>query len=69
MCGTRLAENAGPKKPPNVAIWAPLHNSVVFATKAHIDIRKKPVKQQYVLQKSPQYGEHRPTNGLDPSVR
>jgi len=35
----------------------------IFATKAYIDNRKKLVKQQYVLQMSPQYGEHRPTSG------
>jgi len=29
----------------------------IFATKARIDNRKKLVKQQYVLQMSPQYGE------------
>jgi len=29
----------------------------IFATKARIDNRKKRVKQQYVLQTSPQYGE------------
>jgi len=28
MCGTRLAENAGPKKLPKTAIWAPSHNFV-----------------------------------------
>jgi len=33
------------------------------ATKACIDNRKKLVKQQYLLQMSPQYGERRPTNG------
>jgi len=37
----------------------------IFATKAHIDNRKKLVKQQYVLHMSPQYGELRPTNGWD----
>ena len=37
----------------------------IFATKARIDNRKKIVKRQYVLQTSPQYGEHRPTNGWD----
>jgi len=37
----------------------------IFATKARIDNRKKLVKQQYVLQMFPQYGEPRPTNGLD----
>jgi len=35
----------------------------IFATKARIGNRKKLVKQQYVLQMSPQYGEHRLTNG------
>jgi len=35
----------------------------IFATKAHIDNRKKLVKQQYLLQISSQYGELRPTNG------
>jgi len=34
----------------------------IFATKAPIDNWKKPVKQQYLLQMSPQYGE-RPTSG------
>jgi len=37
----------------------------IFATKAPIDNRKKLVKQQYVLQMSPQYGELRPTSGWD----
>jgi len=37
----------------------------IFATKARIDNRKKLVKQQYVLQMLPQYGELRPTNGWD----
>jgi len=35
----------------------------IFATKAHIDNRKKIVKQRYVLHMSPEYGELRPTNG------
>jgi len=35
----------------------------IFATKARIDNRKKLVKQQYLLQMSPQYGEHWPTSG------
>jgi len=35
----------------------------IFATKALIDNRKKLVKQQYVLQMSPQYGELWPTSG------
>jgi len=37
----------------------------IFATEARIHNRKKLVKQQYVLQKSPQYGELRPTSGWD----
>jgi len=35
----------------------------MFATKAHIDNRKKVAKQQYLLHMSPQYGELRPTSG------
>ena len=36
----------------------------IFATKAHIDNRKKKlVKQQYLLYMSAQYGELRPTSG------
>jgi len=37
----------------------------IFATKAHIDYRKKLVKQQYVLHMSPQYGDLRPASGWD----
>ena len=37
----------------------------IFAIKAHIDNRKKVVKQQYLLHTSSQYGELRPTNGWD----
>jgi len=36
----------------------------IFATKAHIDSPKKPIKQQY-LHMSWQCGEFRPTNGWD----
>ena len=41
----------------------------IFATKVHvcIDNRKKIVKQQYLLQMFPQYGELRPTSGWDRS--
>jgi len=48
-----------------IAIWAPLYNlsGYIFVTKALIDNRKKLVKQQYVLQMSPQYGELRLTSG------
>jgi len=37
----------------------------VFATKAHIDNRKKLVKQQYLPHMSLQYGEHRSTSSWD----
>jgi len=39
----------------------------IFATKAHIENRKKLAKQQYLLQMSPQYGERWPTSGWDRS--
>jgi len=39
----------------------------IFAMKAHIDNWKKLVKQQYLLQMSPQYGALRPTSGCDRS--
>jgi len=35
----------------------------ILATKAHIDNRKKLVKQQYILHMSSQYGELQPTSG------
>jgi len=39
-------------------------SSYIFATKARIDkSEKKLVKQQYLLQMSPHYGELRPTVG------
>ena len=63
MYCTRLAGNAGCKK---IAQKSPSghHRTTlpgyIFATKAHIDNRKKPVNQQYLLHMSPQYGELRP---------
>ena len=41
----------------------------IFATKARIDNWKKHVKQQYLLQMSPQYGELRLSSGWDLSAR
>jgi len=35
----------------------------IFVTRAHIDNRKKLIKQQYLLHMSLQYGELRPTSG------
>jgi len=37
----------------------------IFATKAHIDNRKKIVKHQYLFHMSSQYGELRSTSGWD----
>ena len=39
--------------------WAPSLNLVELYLRnwAHVDNQKKPVKQQYVLHMSPQYGE------------
>jgi len=65
MCGTRLAGNAGPKKSPKIAIWAPSHNFVglYLRNQGTYPESEKVIKPQYVLQMSSQYGEHRPTNG------
>jgi len=55
------------QKSSKIVISAPSHN-YIFATEARIDNRKKTfVKQQYLLHKSPQYGELRPTSGWDRS--
>jgi len=43
-CCTRLPGNAGRKKSPKIAIWAPSLLGYIFATK------EKGVKQRYVLQ-------------------
>jgi len=65
MCCTRLAENTGRKKLAKNRHLGTIAQScrAIFATKARIDNWKKVVKQQYVLQVSPQYGELRPTSG------
>jgi len=57
-----LAENTGRQKSPSGHHRTTL-SGYIFATKAHIDNRKKLVKQQYVLHMSPQYGELQPTSG------
>jgi len=51
-----------PKKSPSGHHRTSL-SGYIFATKARIDNWKKLVKQQYVLQMSPQYGELWPTSG------
>jgi len=69
MCCARLAENTGRKsrqKSPSGHHRTTL-SGCIFATKAHIDNRKKFVKQQYLLHMPPQYGELRPTSGKDQS--
>ena len=67
MCGTRLAENAGPKK------VAKNHHlgTIVQLCRAmssqlrHVSTIGKKFKQQCVLHMFWQYGELRPTNGWD----
>jgi len=48
-----------------IVICAPSHNFVglYLRTKAHIDNRKKLLKQQYLPHMYLQYDEHRPTSG------
>jgi len=43
--------------------FAQLCSAISSQIRHVLTIRKKPVKQQYFLQMSPQYGELRPTNG------
>ena len=68
MCGTRLAENVGPKKVAknrHLGTIAQLCQAISSQPRHVSTIRKKRVKQQYVLKMFPQYGEYRPTNGWD----
>jgi len=68
MCGMQLAENAGPKKVAknrHLGTITQLCRAISLQPRQISTIGKKLVKQQYVLQMFPQYGEHRPTNGLD----
>jgi len=68
-CCTRLAENTGCKKVAKNHHLGMHHRTTlsgyIFATKAHIDNRKKLVKHQYLLHMSSQYGDLRPTNSWD----
>jgi len=59
-----LAGNAGPKKWPSGHHGTTL-SGYIFATKAHIDNRKKIVRKQCLPDVSSQYGELRPTSGWD----
>ena len=66
MCYTRLAENtcSGRKESPSAHHRTTL--PAISSQLRHVSIiRKKLVKQQYVLHMSSQYGELRPTNGWD----
>ena len=69
MCCTRLAANAGPKNLPKKSPSGYHHPTTLsvcsFATKAHIDNRKKLVKQQYLLHMTLQCGELWHTSGWD----
>jgi len=67
-CCTRLAGNAEPKNSPKKSPYGHHRTTLsghIFPTKAHIDNRKKIVKQQYLLHMSSQYGELRPSSGWD----
>jgi len=51
----------------NIATWAPSYNFVgLYISNCMYRQSEKVVKQQYLLQMSPRYGELRPTNGWDP---
>ena len=50
----------------NIAIWEPSHNFVGLYLRnlgMYRQLAKKLVKQQYLLQMSPEYGEFRSTSG------
>ena len=63
-CCTQLAENAGCKKSPSRHRRTTLLG-YIFATKAHIDDRKKLVKQQCLPYMALQYGKLRSTSSWD----
>jgi len=68
MCGTRLDENTGCKKSPQIRHLGTIAQvcRAVSSQLRHVSIiREKLVKQQYLLHMFPQYGELRPTNGWD----
>jgi len=65
MCCMRLARNTGPKNSPSGCHHTTL-SGYIFATKTHIDNRKKKlVKHQCLLHMFSQYGELRPNSGWD----
>ena len=67
-CCMRLAGNAGAKKLPkmrHLGTIAQVYRAIPSQLRHVSTIGKKLVKQQYVLQMSPQYGVLRPTSGWD----
>ena len=70
MCCMRLAENAGRKKSPksrHLRTIVQLCRAISSQLRHALTIGKTLVKQQYLHQMSPQYGELRPTSGQDRS--
>ena len=68
MCSKRLAGNTGYKndaKNCHLSTIAQLRRPISSQLTHVSTIRKRPVKQQYLLQMSLHYGELRPTNGWD----
>jgi len=66
MCCAQLAGNAGPKKWPKIrhlGTIAQLCRAISSQLRQVSTIGKKPVKQQYLLHMSSQYGELRPISG------
>jgi len=65
MCCTRLTENTGHKKSPNICHLGTIAQlcCAVSSQLRHVSTIGK--KQQYLLHKSPQYGERRPINCWD----
>jgi len=69
MCCMWLAGNAGPKKLPKIrhlGTIAQLCQAISSQLRHVSTIGKKPVKQQYLLHTSSQYGELWPTSCWDP---
>jgi len=69
-CCTRLADNAGRKMSPksrHLGTIVQLCRAISSQLRHVSTIGKKLVKQQYLLQMSPQYGELRSTSGWDQS--
>jgi len=66
MCCARLTENTGCKNR-HLCTIAQLCRAIYSQLRHVLTIGKKLVKQQYLLQMSAQYGEHRPTSGWDRS--